>query len=232
MSHFGATGLSHPLLDAMMTITGRSGDAAVVLDADQNGAAFQVEESHQLLGKLRATETIPFELQSRTLAAPDQIDQSDRVHPPPSARTATLDRCKHFTSIRARSMPPLSCLKSGAIWIGQVWRNRNRQVVLARTLKRCDEVALYGAMARAARRLCGWVGMSDVIDASVAVAVANSSHDDSKVTLLTSDPSDMRDLLSALHTLCRTLRQYDYVPLDESIASSSRQSVRLLLPRE
>ena len=129
-------------------------------------------------------------------------------------------------------MPPLSCLKSGAIWIGQVWRNRNRQVVLARTLKRCDEVALYGAMARAARRLCGWVGMSDVIDASVAVAVANSSHDDSKVTPLTSDPSDMRDLLSALHALCRTLRQCDYVPLDESIASSSRQSVRLLLPRE
>ena len=39
-----------------------------------------------------------------------------------------------------------------------------------------------------------------MIDASVAVAVADSSHHGSKVTLLTSDPSDMRNLISALHT--------------------------------
>ena len=47
--------------------------------------------------------------------------------------------------------------------IGQVWRDSNRQVVPARTLKRCDEVPLDGSMARVAGQLCSRTGTSDVI---------------------------------------------------------------------
>ena len=84
--------------------------------------------------------------------------------------------------------------------IGQAWRQPNQHALLSRALKRCEEVALDGSIARSSGQLCGQAGTSDVIDASVAVAVADSNRHDSKVTLLTSDPSDMRSLLSALHT--------------------------------
>jgi len=84
--------------------------------------------------------------------------------------------------------------------IGQVWRDPNLHVLLSRTLRRCDEVPLDGALARSSGRLCGQTGTSDVIDASVAVAVAESRHRDNRVILLTSDPADVRTLLSALRT--------------------------------
>ena len=84
--------------------------------------------------------------------------------------------------------------------IGQAWREPNQHVLLSRALKRCEEVALDESIARFSGQLCGQAGTSDVIDASVAVAVADSNRHGSKVTLLTSDPSDMRNLLSALHT--------------------------------
>ena len=87
--------------------------------------------------------------------------------------------------------------------IGQAWRSPNRQVLLTRALKRCDEVPLDGSIARSAGQLCGQTGTIDVIDASVAVAVADSSHHDNEVILLTSDPRDMRTLLSALHSNAR-----------------------------
>ena len=84
--------------------------------------------------------------------------------------------------------------------IRQAWRDPNQHALLSRALKRCEEVALDGSIARFSGQLCGQAGTSDVIDASVAVAVADSNRHGSKVTLLTSDPSDMRNLLSALHT--------------------------------
>ena len=86
--------------------------------------------------------------------------------------------------------------------IGQAWREPNQHVLLSRALKRCEEGALDESIARFSGQLCGQAGTSDVIDASVAVAVAvaDSNRHGSKVTLLTSDPSDMRNLLSALHT--------------------------------
>ena len=84
--------------------------------------------------------------------------------------------------------------------IGQAWRQPNRHALLSRTLKRCDEVPLDGSIARSSGQLCGQTGTADVIDASVAIAVADSSHHDNEVILLTSDPRDMRTLLSALHT--------------------------------
>ena len=90
--------------------------------------------------------------------------------------------------------------------IGQAWRKPNRHALLSRTLKRCDEVSLDGSIARLSGQLCGQTGTSDVIDASVAIAVADSSHRDNEVILLTSDPGDMRTLLSALHTRARIVK--------------------------
>ena len=80
--------------------------------------------------------------------------------------------------------------------IGQAWRDPNRHALLSRVLKRYDEAPLDGAIARSSGQLCGQTGPSDVIDASVAIAVAAASDE---VTLLTSDPVDLRNLLAALH---------------------------------
>ena len=82
--------------------------------------------------------------------------------------------------------------------IGQVWRSPDRQVLVARTLKRCNEVPLDGTMARLAGELCGWAGMSDMIDASVAIVVSNTRQVDDEIVLLTSDTTDLRALLSAV----------------------------------
>ncbi len=90
--------------------------------------------------------------------------------------------------------------------IGQAWRQPNQHALLSRALKRCEEVALDGSIARSSGHLCGQTGTSDVIDASVAVAVADSNRRDSKVTLLTSDPGDMRNLLSALRSDARIVK--------------------------
>ena len=88
--------------------------------------------------------------------------------------------------------------------IGQAWRDPNRHALLSRVLKRCEEGALDGSTARSSGQLCGQTGTSDVIDASVAVA--DSSHHGSKVTLLTSDPEDLRNLLSALRSDARIVK--------------------------
>jgi len=65
-------------------------------------------------------------------------------------------------------------------------------------LKGCEEAALDGSAARAAGRLCGETGTDDVIDASVALAVAEASDTCSDVVLLTSDTRDLSVLLAAL----------------------------------
>jgi hypothetical protein len=75
--------------------------------------------------------------------------------------------------------------------VGQAWRDRARQVTLARFL-RSREVeipALDEHLARAAGELCGLASTSDVIDASV-VLTARTEND----TILTSDPDDLRRL--------------------------------------
>jgi hypothetical protein len=73
--------------------------------------------------------------------------------------------------------------------IGQVWRGGDRQALLARFL-RARGVELHpldAATARAAGELCGAVGATDVIDASVVIA-ARPTRD----TVLTSHPGDLR----------------------------------------
>ena len=89
--------------------------------------------------------------------------------------------------------------------IGQAWRNPDRQVLLARTLKRCNEVNLDGATARAGGQLCGRVATSDVIDASVALAVAYARRSGEEVTLLTSDSDDLGLLLLVLDARARII---------------------------
>ena len=89
--------------------------------------------------------------------------------------------------------------------IGQAWRNPNRQVLLSRTLKQCNEVNLDRATARAGGQLCGWTATSDVIDASVALAVAYARRSGEEVTLLTSDSVELGILLSVLDAQARII---------------------------
>ena len=89
--------------------------------------------------------------------------------------------------------------------IGQAWRDPSRQARLSRALRRCDEVDLTGSRARASGQLCGEAGISDVIDASVAVAVAEASRRDPRVSLLTSDSHDLNALLAAVRVGARVI---------------------------
>lgn len=82
--------------------------------------------------------------------------------------------------------------------IGQAWRKPDRQAILSRILKRCDEIPLDGQTARSCGQLCGRTGTSDVIDASVAIATADASRRQGGVVLITSDMHDLRNLLAAL----------------------------------
>lgn len=74
---------------------------------------------------------------------------------------------------------------------------------MVRTLNKCDEVPLDGLTARVAGQMYGWVGASDVIDASVAVLVSSTYQLDRETVLLMSDTMDMGDLLAQLRTSAR-----------------------------
>lgn len=78
--------------------------------------------------------------------------------------------------------------------VGQAWRHA-RQVRLARLLAGCDVVPLDDAAARAAGALCGRVGASDVIDASVVLLAAKRGD-----TVITTDPNDLTRLAGHLPT--------------------------------
>ena len=81
--------------------------------------------------------------------------------------------------------------------IAQAWRDGRRQVLLTRALRHCDEVALDGAIARAAGLLCGQSKTTDIVGASVALAVAGLARRDS-VSVLTSDSGDIEHLVASL----------------------------------
>lgn len=89
--------------------------------------------------------------------------------------------------------------------IGQAWRDPSRQVLLSRALNQCIEVSLDGSTARASGWLCGQTNTADVIDASVAILVANAVEHDDEVVLLTSDATDLKRLLSALAAVPRVV---------------------------
>ena len=88
--------------------------------------------------------------------------------------------------------------------IAQAWRDGRRQALLSRALSHCDEVPLDCVVARAAGLLCGRAGTADVIDASVAITAAGTArHGD--VAIITSDPDDIRRLLSVLDVTARVV---------------------------
>lgn len=82
-------------------------------------------------------------------------------------------------------------LRTGATVLAQVWRGGSRQATLARVLAGIDVLPLDEAHARRAGELLGVTGTSDVVDAHVAVLAGRGDE------VLTSDPEDMRRLLSA-----------------------------------
>ncbi|MFN0092366.1 MAG: twitching motility protein PilT [Acidimicrobiales bacterium] len=86
--------------------------------------------------------------------------------------------------------------------IAQAWRDGSRQALLSRALRHCDEIPLDGPLARAAGRLCGQASTADVIDASVALSAAGVSGGDD-IAVVTSDPDNIRHLLSVLNVAAR-----------------------------
>jgi hypothetical protein len=75
--------------------------------------------------------------------------------------------------------------------VGQVWRDGQAQVTLARFL-RSEEVAIVPLdeqLARSCGELCGAANSADVIDASVVI-IARARRD----PIVTSDPNDLRRL--------------------------------------
>jgi hypothetical protein len=88
--------------------------------------------------------------------------------------------------------------------IAQAWRDGARQAMLARALASCDEIALDGPLARAAGRLCGRAGTTDVIDASVAIVAAGRGRE-GRTAVVTSDPADLRHLLDTLGSAVRVV---------------------------
>lgn len=94
-------------------------------------------------------------------------------------------------------------LPAGAI--AQAWRDGRHQALLSRALAHCDEVPLDGVVARAAGLLCGRAGTADVIDASVALTAAGVARHEA-VAIVTSDPDDMRRLVSVLDVVARIVQ--------------------------
>lgn len=76
--------------------------------------------------------------------------------------------------------------------LAQVWRGTRTQARLAIALRSCV-IASFDASARAIGELCGRTRTHDVCDAHVALVASARAG-----VLYTSDPRDMRRLLSAL----------------------------------
>lgn len=81
-------------------------------------------------------------------------------------------------------------IRTSAGVVAQVWRDGSRQANLARVLSGVDVVALDLAAAKQIGPLLGATDTSDAIDGHIAHLVEPGDR------LLTSDPHDMRRLLS------------------------------------
>jgi predicted nucleic acid-binding protein len=75
--------------------------------------------------------------------------------------------------------------------VGQTWRDRKRQVTLARFLraKEVRVIPLDAALARACGELCGSKSTTDVVDAAVVLSARRTGD-----RIVTSDPRDLRHL--------------------------------------
>ena len=91
-------------------------------------------------------------------------------------------------------------LRTSAIVLGEVWRDaRGRQARLARFLRGVDVRSVDERMGRASGVLLGHAGTSNPIDATVALVAENGDR------ILTSDPSDIRRLVTAAGTRAVTI---------------------------
>ena len=88
--------------------------------------------------------------------------------------------------------------------IAQAWRHGRRQVLSTRALRHCDEVALDGAIARAAGLLCGNSKTADIVDASVAIAAAGLARRGT-VSVLTSDAGEINHLVATLRVTANVI---------------------------
>lgn len=88
----------------------------------------------------------------------------------------------------ARALERGATLAVPAGVIAQVWRDGSRQVHLVRLLASqiIEVVDLDDHTARAVGQLCGVAGVTDVVDASVALCARQRGH-----KIVTSDPGDL-----------------------------------------
>jgi hypothetical protein len=83
-------------------------------------------------------------------------------------------------------------LRSNAVVVAQVWRDRaGRQAALARLLRAVEVCAVDERTGRDAGVLLGRAGTSDVVDATVALLARPGDR------ILTSDPKDITRLVQA-----------------------------------
>ena len=83
-------------------------------------------------------------------------------------------------------------LRSNAMVVAQVWRDRRgRQVSLARLLRAVDVRSVSASDGRAAGALLGDAGMSDAVDATVVLLAEPGDR------IMTSDPADITRLADA-----------------------------------
>lgn len=78
--------------------------------------------------------------------------------------------------------------------LAQAWRGGAAQARLARALEHCV-IAAFDPLAREVGELCGRTRTRDVCDAHVALVAADRAD-----VLYTSDPNDLRALLTALRS--------------------------------
>ena len=92
--------------------------------------------------------------------------------------------------LHAQSVP----LHTSVAAVAQVWRDGRKQALLARVLAGVKVVGLAPGDERSIGELLAKSGTSDVVDAHVALLVANGDR------IFTSDANDIRRLLAARRT--------------------------------
>lgn len=83
-------------------------------------------------------------------------------------------------------------LRTPAPVLAQVWRDGSRQARLAQFMRHVDVLTVDEAQAKAAGVLCARSGISDAVDALVALAARSGD------TVVTSDPHDLTRATEAL----------------------------------
>ena len=92
----GPAQLADPLLEPLPR---HADDSPIVLDAEQNCAAREVEERHQRLGQVKVRNLVALELDERVLAATDQLQNFGLVHRFPASRPSNGKAARTLRSL-------------------------------------------------------------------------------------------------------------------------------------